>query len=105
MYKDRIDILIPIFENAGFKLACPTDAWFFMLFICPNYLNDEKIENSEDFNNKMINAIWLVWIPFEWSEVNWKKEQFIRYSACYDSLNPENASKLEKALNKVKISY
>ena len=105
MYKKRLEILIPIFENAWLKLACPTEAWFFMLFNCPNFLNWEKIENSEDFNNKMINQIWLVWVPFVWSEVNWKKEQFIRYSACYDSLNPKNVIRLKEALTKVKISY
>lgn len=105
IYKARLDILIPIFENAGLKLACPTDAWFFMLFACPKFLNWEKIENSEDFNNKMINAIWLVWVPFVGSEVNGEKEQFIRYSACYDSLKPENISRLKEALTKVKISY
>jgi hypothetical protein len=76
-----------------------------MLFACPKFLNWEKIENSEDFNNKMINAIWLVWVPFVGSEVNGEKEQFIRYSACYDSLKPENISRLKEALTKVKISY
>lgn len=105
MYKDRIDILIPIFESAWLKLACPTDAWFFILFHCPKFLNGEKIESSEDFNNKMINAIWLVWVPFVGSEVNGEKEQFIRYSACYDSLNPNNVTRLKEALAKVRISY
>lgn len=105
MYKKRLEVLIPIFEEAWLKLASPTEAWFFMLFMCPNYLNWEKIESSEDFNNKMINAIWLVWVPFVWSEVNWVKEQFIRYSACYDSLKESNVSRLKEALNKVKIEY
>ena len=105
MYKKRMDVLIPIFQNAWLKEVCSSDAWFFMLFMCPNYLNWEKIESSEDFNNKMINAIWLVWVPFVWSEVDWKKEQFIRYSACYDSLKESNVIRLKEALSKVKIEY
>lgn len=103
MYRQRLDILIPIFEAAGLKLSCPSDAWFFMLFACPSYLNGEKIESSEDFNNKMINAVWLVWVPFVWSEIDWKKEQFIRYSACYDSLKASNVERLKEALSKVEI--
>jgi hypothetical protein len=105
MYKNRMDILIPIFENAWLKLACPSDAGFFMLFMCPKKLNWIEIETSEQFNNTMINAIWLVWVPFVWSEVEWKKEQFIRYSACYDSLNKENLTRLNNSLKKVNISY
>jgi hypothetical protein len=60
---------------------------------------------GEEFNNKMINEIWLVWVPFVWSEINDKKEQFIRYSACYDSLKEENVTRLKEALAKVKITY
>lgn len=105
MYKKRMDVLIPIFENAWLKLACPSDAWFFMLFLCPNKLNWEDINTSEEFNNKMINLVWLVWVPFVWSEINWKKEQFIRYSACYDSLKDENITRLKEALAKVNIIY
>lgn len=105
MYKNRMDILIPIFESAWLKLACPSDAWFFMLFMCPKKLNWEDINTSEEFNNAMINAIGLVWVPFVWSEINWKKEQFIRYSACYDSLKEENITRLKDALTKVNISY
>lgn len=105
MYKARMDVLIPIFESAWLRLACPSDAWFFMLFACPNLVNWEKVETWEEFNSKMINTIWLVWVPFVGSEVNWKKEQFIRYSACYDSLKPENIARLKEALSKVEISY
>lgn len=105
MYMNRIDVLIPIFESAGLKLACPSDAWFFMLFMCPKKLNWLEINTSEEFNNAMINAIWLVWVPFVWSAVDWKNEQFIRYSACYDSLKPENVTRLKDALKKVNISY
>ncbi|MDD5769929.1 MAG: aminotransferase class I/II-fold pyridoxal phosphate-dependent enzyme [Candidatus Gracilibacteria bacterium] len=105
MYKQRMDILIPIFESAGLKLACPADAGFFMLFYCPNFLNGEKIESPEDFNNKMINTIGLVGVPFTGSEIDGEKEKFIRYSACYDSLKQENVERLKKALSKVKINY
>lgn len=105
MYMNRMDVLIPIFESAGLKLACPSDAWFFMLFMCPKKLNWLEINTSEEFNNAMINAIWLVWVPFVWSAVDWKNEQFIRYSACYDSLKPENVTRLKDALKKVNISY
>ena len=105
MYKRRLDILIPIFEEAWLKLACPTDAWFFMLFKCPKFVDGEKAENWVKFNKLMINKIWLVWVPFTWSEINWINEQFIRYSACYDAEKQENVDRLKEALNKVKISY
>ncbi len=105
LYKKRLDILIPIFEEAGLELSCPTEAGFFMLFRNPNFLNGELIETSEQFNSKMIDEIGLVWVPFTWSEVNGKPEQFIRYSACYDALNPENIARLKEALSKVKIGY
>lgn len=39
MYQKRLDILIPIFEGAGLRLASPTDAGFFMLFDCPKYID------------------------------------------------------------------
>ena len=105
LYKKRLDILIPIFEEAWLKLACPSDAWFFMLFKNPNFIDWEKIESSEEFNSKMIDKVWLVWVPFVWSEINWIKEQFIRYSACYNALNPNNIIRLKEALSKVNISY
>ncbi|NDK07785.1 aminotransferase class I/II-fold pyridoxal phosphate-dependent enzyme [Candidatus Gracilibacteria bacterium] len=105
MYMNRMDVLIPIFESAGLKLACPSDAGFFMLFMCPKKLNGLEINTSEEFNNAMINAIGLVGVPFVGSAVDGKNEQFIRYSACYDSLKPENVTRLKDALKKVNISY
>ncbi|MDD3303055.1 MAG: aminotransferase class I/II-fold pyridoxal phosphate-dependent enzyme [Candidatus Gracilibacteria bacterium] len=105
MYKNRMDVLIPIFESAGLKLACPSDAGFFMLFLCPKTINGETIETSEEFNNKMINLIGLVGVPFVGSEIDGKKEQFIRYSACYDSLKEENVTRLKNALSKITITY
>jgi len=39
MYKRRLDILIPIFQEAGLRVACPTNAGFFMLFMCPKSLD------------------------------------------------------------------
>ena len=105
MYKRRLDILIPIFEKSWFKLACPSDAWFFMLFKCPKSLNWISIENWEQFNKVMINTVGLVWVPYVWSEVNWEKEQFIRYSACYNAEKSENISRLKNALSKVEIKY
>ena len=41
LYKKRLDILVPIFEQAGLKLACPSDAGFFMLFECPKSVDGE----------------------------------------------------------------
>ncbi len=105
LYKKRLDILIPIFESAGLRLACPSDAWFFMLFECPKSIDGESTPSSEDFNGLMINKIGLVWVPFISSEIDGSREQFIRYSACYDALNPENVERLKQALNKVTISY
>lgn len=60
MYKQRLDILIPIFESAGLRLASPTDAGFFMLFDCPKYIDGEEVQTSEEFNSKMIYKIGLV---------------------------------------------
>lgn len=105
LYKKRLDILIPIFEEAGLELACPTDAGFFMLFKNPKKLDSEEIKTSEEFNSKMIDKIGLVWVPFVGSEVKWKREQFIRYSACYDALNSDNVDRLKDALSKVIINY
>lgn len=105
MYKKRLDILIPIFESAWLKLACPSDAWFFMLFKCPKFLDWEEIKSWEEFNSKMIYKVWLVGVPFVWSEIAWENEQFIRYSACYDALEQENVDRLKEALSKVKIEY
>lgn len=105
MYKRRLDILIPIFEEAWLELACPTDAGFFMLFKCPKSVDWEKVETWVEFNKLMINKIWLVWVPFTWSIVDWTNEQFIRYSACYDAESTKNQTRLKDALKKVKISY
>lgn len=101
MYEKRLNILTKIFTDFGLKLICPTDAWFFMMFECPKFLNWEKINNSEEYNKKIITVIWVVWVPFsgEW----W--EQFIRYSACYDIEKSENIERLKDALSKVEIKY
>jgi len=53
----------------------------------------------------MIETIWLVGVPFVGSTVRNEKEQFIRYSACYNSLEPEKLEILKQALNKIQISY
>jgi hypothetical protein len=76
-----------------------------MLFKCPKSVDGEEVKDWVQFNGKMINKIGLVWVPFTGSEIDWETEKFIRYSACYDALNPENVSRLKEALSKVKISY
>lgn len=53
----------------------------------------------------MIYKIGLVGVPFVGSEVEGSKEQFIRYSACYDALNEQNVERLKEALSKVKLEY
>jgi len=105
LYKKRLDVLIPLFEEAWLELACPSDAWFFMLFKCPKSVDGEIVNNGVEFNSKMINKVGLVWVPFTGSEIDWETEKFIRYSACYDALNPENVVRLKNALSKVQISY
>ncbi len=105
MYERRLEIAIPIFEKSGFKLACPTDAGFFMLFHCPNKLNGESVKDSEDFNKKMINAIGLVGVPFTGGEINGKSEQFIRYSVCADFEDKNFADRVFSALEEIKIEY
>ncbi|USN58302.1 MAG: aminotransferase class I/II-fold pyridoxal phosphate-dependent enzyme [Candidatus Peribacteria bacterium] len=105
LYKKRLDILIPIFEGAGLKLASPTDAGFFMLFQCPKTLDGEPIETGEEFNSKMIYKIGLVGVPFVGSEVDGEPEQFIRYSACYDALDEKKVTRLKEALSRVEIGY
>jgi hypothetical protein len=76
-----------------------------MLFKCPKSVDGEEVKDWVQFNGKMINKIGLVWVPFTGSEIDWETEKFIRYSACYDALNPENVSRLKEALSKVEISY
>jgi len=101
MYKKRLEILTKVFTDFGLKLTCPTDAWFFMMFDCPKYLDWKEIVSSEEYNKEIITKIWVVWVPF----TGQKWEQFIRYSACYDAFDEEKINKLKKALSKVKISY
>lgn len=105
MYDRRLHIAIPIFEAAGFKLACPTDAGFFMLFHCPKKLNGEEITSSEDFNKKMISTIGLVGVPFSGAKVDGNQEQFIRYSVCSDFENEAFANRVQAALRTVKVEY
>jgi len=119
-YERRLDIALKIFEEAGFKLACPTDAGFFMLFYCPKTLNGEEISNSEEFNQKMINSLGVVGVPFtgadsrslhtsilknKGNKISGKPEQFIRYSVCSDFENPEIQEKVKTALSKIEIGY
>jgi len=101
MYEKRLEILTKVFTDFGLKLACPTDAGFFMMFDCPKYLDGEEIKNAEEYNKKIIEKTGVVWVPF--SGQKW--EQFIRYSACYDAFDEKKIEKLKKALSKVKISY
>lgn len=105
MYERRLAKAIPIFETAGFKLACPTDAGFFMLFHCPKTLNGEVVVDSEDFNKKMINAIGLVGVPFTGAEVDGVAESFIRYSVCANFEDVIFAKRVENALVKVEVGY
>lgn len=105
MYERRLKIAIDIFENAGFKLSCPVDAGFFILFHCPQFLDGELMEDSENFNKKMIDKIGLVGVPFSGAMVNSKAEQFIRYSVCSDFENVEYQKRIKKALAKIEIGY
>jgi len=101
MYQKRLEILTKVFTDFGLKLACPTDAGFFMMFDCPKYLDWEEITSSEEYNKKIIEKIGVVWVPF--SGQKW--EQFIRYSACYDAFDEAKIAKLKEVLSRVKISY
>lgn len=105
MYAKRLSVAIPLFQTAGFKLACPTDAGFFMLYHCPETVDGVAVSDSEAFNKLMINKIGLVGVPFSGAKINGKAEQFIRYSVCSDFSNSEFATKVSKALDQVEISY
>lgn len=105
MYERRLAKAIPVFENAGFKLSCPTDAGFFMLFHCPKTLNGEEVISSEDFNKKMINAIGLVGVPFTGAEVDGEMEQFIRYSVCANFEDEVFVDRVVSALVKIEVKY
>jgi aspartate/methionine/tyrosine aminotransferase len=65
MYKDRLVKLFLVFEKAGLKRACETDAGFFMLFHAPDTLNGESVKNAEDFNMKMIEQTGIIGVPFD----------------------------------------
>jgi hypothetical protein len=101
MYEKRLEILTKVFTDFGLKLACPTDAWFFMMFDCPKTLDWKEVVSSEEYNKDIITKIWVVWVPF--SGQKW--EQFIRYSACYDAFDEAKIAKLKDVLSKVEISY
>ncbi len=105
MYQRRLDMAIPIFEKAGFKLACPTDAGFFMLFHCPKKINGEMVKDSEDFNKKMINKLGFVGVPFSGAKINEEQEQFIRYSVCADFEDKNFVNRIISAFEKIEISY
>jgi aspartate/methionine/tyrosine aminotransferase len=100
-YAKRLEILRGVFMDFWLRPTCPTDAGFFMMFDCPKSINGEIVENSEEYNKKIINLTWVIGVPFAWQ--GW--EQFIRYSACYDAENEANIAKLRAALAKVTISY
>ncbi len=105
MYKERLDIALLIFQNAGFRLACPVDAGFFMLFHCPKMLNGKPVSSSEEFNAMMINQYGLVGVPFTGAEVNGKQEQFIRYSVCLDFTDTAVQEKITKIFSDIDIQY
>lgn len=105
MYADRLAVAIPLLKNAGFKLACPTDAGFFMLFHCPKTVDGQVVADSEEFNELMINKIGLVGVPFTGAEVGGQTEQFIRYSVCSDFTDSEFAARVESALDQVELGY
>jgi len=105
-YEKRLSILVPMLEEVWFKKACPTDAGFFTLWMLPKTLNWVEIKSSEEFNNAMIEAIGLVWIPFTGSKLDsWENEQFIRYSVCAPFENPEFTKRVSEALSKISIDY
>jgi hypothetical protein len=106
LYKKRLSILIPILKEVWFIQACPTDAWFFTLWMLPKTLNWIQINSAEQFNNIMIDTIWLVWIPFMWSQLeNGDNENFIRYSVCAPFEDDNFVLKVKNALLNIKITY
>jgi len=105
LYEKRLSLMLPLFEWAWFKKACTTDAWFFVLWKCPKKLNWENIKDSEDFNMKMISTVWVVWVPFSWAEIDWEKEQFIRYTVCAPIENKDFYERVKLALEEIKIEY
>ena len=101
IYAKRIEILKGVFMEFGLRPTCNTDAGFFMMFDCPKSVNTLPVQNSEEYNKKIISLTGVIGVPFSGQS----GEQFIRYSACYDALNPENITKLKNALARVTISY
>lgn len=63
-YAKRITILRDVFMQFGLRPTCSTDAGFFMMFDCPQQINNEVIENSEEYNKKIIDLTGVVGVPF-----------------------------------------
>jgi aspartate/methionine/tyrosine aminotransferase len=103
MYQRRLAKAIPLFTEAGYKLACPTDAGFFILFHCPKTLDGQNISNGEEFNQAMIAKTGLVGVPFVGAEKDGKTEHFIRYSVCANFEDEKFFARVENALQQVKI--
>ena len=105
MYDRRLKKAIPLFEKAGFRLACPTDAGFFMLFHCPKVVDGKSFSSAEECNMYMISQYGLVGVPFSGAEKEGKTEQFLRYSVCADFEDERFYTRVEKALSQVQIAY
>ena len=105
MYKRRLEIATEIFTDIGFKLACPSDAGFFMLFHCPKKLDGEVVKNNEDFNLKLMQKVDLVGVPFAEILPDGSENQFIRFSACINFENKNFIQKIEQELEKISIEY
>ncbi len=105
MYERRLKIATKIFTDAGFKLACPSDAGFFMLFHCPKMLDGKPMKDNEQFNLELMQKVDLVGVPFAETRPDGSEGQFIRFSACIDYEDEAFADKMRAEMKKITIGY
>lgn len=91
LYKKRLDIMTKILTSCGFKIAVEPKGTFFSLWHTPQFAFGQGIEDSEQFNELMLNHLGkegIVGVPFD--EYG---DKFIRYAVCAYPIE-ENIGKL-----------
>lgn len=94
IFQERIDLLVGTLSPLGMKLAVDPSAGFFTLWMAPKTAFGEDIQDTEHFNNIMIEKAGVVRIPFG---------SYTRYAVTNDI--KAMGEKIIAAFKKANVSY
>ncbi|MDD5627504.1 MAG: aminotransferase class I/II-fold pyridoxal phosphate-dependent enzyme, partial [Elusimicrobia bacterium] len=114
LYRSRLDYVIPAFQKAGLRQACPTNAGFFTLWKVPRKVlgqdlallaRQQGLEVHETYNRLVISETGIVGVHFPGFGSDGKPEHLVRYAVCADVLSQKFQTRFETELARLEPEY